>query len=110
MSSAKCPEIFGTVRRQDQMVPECQGVVAYGALYRWLTDVSGLGLAEQARMLTRRPPPKQEEALAEHVELWQEKMRRLEAHGDKFKLSPVVKINVLRMLTAGKAKEYFDLW
>ena len=37
-------------------------------------------------------------------------MRRLEAHGDEFKLAPVFKINALRMLMAGKAKEYFDLW
>ncbi len=36
-------------------------------------------------------------------------MRRLEAHEAEFKLALVFKINALRMLVAGKAKEYFDL-
>ena len=45
-------------------------MVAYGVLYRWFTDVSGLGLAEQARMLMHPAPPKREEDLAEHVEMW----------------------------------------
>ena len=93
-----------------KMVPKGQGVVAYGVLYRWFTDVSGLGLAEQARMLMHPAPPKREQELAEHVEMWQDKMRRLEAHGDEFKLAPVFKINALRTLMIGKSKEYFDLW
>ncbi len=78
--------------------------------YRWFTDVSGLGVAEQARKLTHPAPPKREEVFAEHVDMWQDKMQKLEAHGDKFKLIPVFKINALRMLMAGKAKKYFDLW
>ena len=72
-----------------KMVPKGQGVVAYGVLYRWFTDVSGLGLAEQARMLMHPAPPKRKEDLAEHVEMWQDKMRRFEAHRDEFKLAPV---------------------
>ena len=72
--------------------------------------MSGLGLAEQARILMHPAPPKREEDLAEHVEMWQDKMRRLEAHGDEFRLAPVFKINAHRMFTAGKAKEFFDLW
>ncbi len=40
--------------------------------------------------------------------MWQDKMKRLEAHGDEFRLAPVVKINALRMLMAGKAKECFE--
>ena len=67
-------------------------------------------LAEQARMLMHPAPPKKEEDLAEHVEMWQDKMRRLEAHGDGFKMAPVIKINALRTLMIGKVKEYFDLW
>ncbi len=74
---------------KSKMVPKGQGVVAYGAVYRWFTDVSGLGQAEQARMLMHPAPPKREEELAEHVEMWQDKTRRLEAHGDEFKLAPV---------------------
>jgi hypothetical protein len=55
-------------------------------------------------------PPKREEELADHVEMWQDKMRRMEAHGDEFKLAPLCKINALRMPMTGKAKEYFDFW
>ena len=55
-------------------------------------------------------PPKKEEELAEYVEMWQDKMRGLEAHGDEFKWAPVFKINALRMLMTGKVKEYFDIW
>ncbi len=53
------------------MVPEGQGVAAYGVLYRWFTDVSGLGLAEQARTLMHPARHKREAGLAEHVEMWQ---------------------------------------
>ncbi len=37
-------------------------------------------------------------------------MRRLEAHGEEFKLAPLYKINALRMLITGRAQEYFDFW
>ena len=47
-------------------LPQGEGMKASGALYRWFTDVSGLGLAEQARRLMQ--PPKKEEDLAESVE------------------------------------------
>ncbi len=87
-----------------------EGVTAYGVLYRWLTDASGQGLAEQARMLMHPRPPKREEDLAEHVEMRQDTMRSLEAHGEEFKLAPLLKISSLRTLMTGKAKEYFDVW
>ncbi len=60
-------------------------------------------------MLMHPAPPKREEELAERVEMWQDKMRRSEAHGDDFKLVPVFKINSQRMLMTRKALEYFDL-
>ena len=71
-----------------KMVPKGQGVVARGVVYRWFADVSGMGLAEQARRLTHPDPPKREDELAEYVETWQGKTRRLEAHGEEFKLPP----------------------
>ena len=61
-------------------------------------------------MLMHPSPHKKEEELAEYVEMWQDKMRRLEVHGEEFKLPPLFKINALRMLMTGTAKEYFDLW
>ncbi len=55
-------------------------------------------------------PSRREEELAEHVEMWHDKMRRLEAQGDEFEMPPVYKVNALRILMTGKAKEYSDLW
>ncbi len=49
-------------------------------------------------MLMHPSPPKREENSAERVDMWQDKMRRLEAHGDEFNLGPLFKINALRML------------
>ncbi len=85
------------------------GIKASEVVSRWFTDVSGLGLAEQVRRLMHPEPPRREEELARHVEFLQDKMRRLEAHGDEYKLEPVFKINTLKMLMTSKAKEYFDL-
>ena len=62
-------------------------------MHRWFTDASGLGLAEQARRVMHPDPPTKEAKLAEHVERWQDKMLRLEVHGDESKLAPVSKIN-----------------
>ncbi len=76
-----------------KMIAKGEGLLAYGVMRRWSTDVSGLGLAEQTRRLMHPDPPKKEEDLAEHVEMWQGKMRRLEAPGDEFKRALVCKIN-----------------
>ncbi len=60
-----------------KMVHKGDRMTAYGVLCRWLTDVSGLGLAEQARMLMHPSPPMKEEELAEYVERWKDDMGRL---------------------------------
>ncbi len=54
-------------------------------------------------MLMHPSPPTRDEELADHVEMWQDKMRRLEAHGEEFRLAPLYKINALSMLLRGKA-------
>ncbi len=54
-------------------------------------------------------PPQREDELAEHVDMWQDKMRSLEAHEDEFKLATVFKINALRTLMIRRSNEYFDL-
>ncbi len=86
------------------MIPQGQGIKTYGIVCRWCTDVSGLGLAEQAKILMHPEPPKREEELAENAEMWQDKMRRLEAHEDEYKLVPVFKINAPRMLMTGRTR------
>ncbi len=40
-------------------ITQGQGLNAYGSVYRWFTDVSGLGPAEQARRLMHPEPPQQ---------------------------------------------------
>jgi hypothetical protein len=34
---------------KSKMIPQREGIRAYGVMYRWFPDVSGLGLSEQAR-------------------------------------------------------------
>ena len=90
------------------MIDSVEGGKAYGIMYKWFTDVSGLGLLEQARRLMRPEPVKREEELADGIDQWLDKVKRLEAHGSQYKLPALYKVNALRM--TGKAKEYFDLW
>ena len=87
-----------------------EGFQAYMILYKWFTDISGMGLAEQARKLMHPDPPKDESGLAEAIETWTDKVKRLEAHGNTFKMGPVFKMNALKSLMVGKSKEYFELW
>ncbi len=95
-------------RPQIEIIAQEDRVRAKGVVHRWFTHVSGPGLAEHARVLMHPDPPKKEEELAEHGEMWQDKMMRLGSHGDEYKLAPVYKINALRMLMAGKANDNFD--
>ena len=58
-----------------KMVHKGDGITAPRVIYRWFIDVSGLGLAEQARLLMHPSPPKkeeeeEEEELAEYVEMY----------------------------------------
>ncbi len=67
-----CRHLAGVIYKADaeaydniKMIPQEQGVRAYGVVYRWFTDVLGLGPAEQARRLVHPDPPAREEELAE---------------------------------------------
>ena len=91
-------------------VQERDGLEGYGRIYQWFTEISGLGLAEQARRLMHPDPPKKEEDLAEYVDLWCERVRRLEAHGVKYILPPLYKFTALRMMMTGKAADHFEMW
>ncbi len=84
--------------------------MVYGVIYHGFTDLSGPGLTEQPRILTHVDPPKNNEDFAEHVDMRQDKMRRLEPQGGEFKLAPAFKINALRMRMTGQATTYFEIW
>ncbi len=70
------------------MVPKAKGVVASGVMYQWFTDVSGLGLAVQARRVMLSDPPKKEEEPAKLVEMWQDTTRTLVQNGASFQDQP----------------------
>ncbi len=80
-----------------KLVHKGDGIIVYGSLYPGFKDVSGLGLAVRAGMLTHPSPPKREEELADHTEMWKDRMKRLEAHGEEFQLAPLYNINALGM-------------
>ncbi len=80
------------------MVRRCFGIGAGTAG----KDINAPGLShERTRTRPRRMKTSQS---------MRAKMRRLEAHGAEFKFAPVFNIKALRMLMAGSAKEYFDIW
>jgi len=99
-------EAFERIR----MVGDHQGILAYAKMYRWFTEISGLGLSEQTRRVMHPDPPKREEDLADAVEAWAEKMRRLEGHGPKYALPAMFKQAALKLLMVGKSKDHFDIW
>ncbi len=55
-----------------EMIYPGESLKTYGVVYRWISDVSGLGLAEHARRLMHPIPLEKEKDLAEHVEMWQD--------------------------------------
>ena len=96
----------------DKMRPigENEGITGYSTLYKWYTEISGLGLTEQTRRLMHPEAPKKQEDLADAVDTWVERVKRLEAHGDKYALPALYKVTALRLLMVGTSKDHFELW
>ena len=46
----------------------------YAEVYKWFTDISGLGLTEQAGLFMNPKPAAQEEDIAGAIEVWEEKV------------------------------------
>ena len=91
-------------------VSENNGILADLSLYKWFTEISGLGLTEQARRLRHLEPPKKEEELSECIDHWVERVRRFDAHGTKYALPALYKVTALRLMMIDKAKEHFEIW
>ena len=87
-----------------------KGAEIYMVIYRWLTEISGLGLSMQAAKLMNPDPIKKESELEHAVDKWSESNRKLESHGSQFGLAPLYKVIALKKLMVGRAKEHFDLW
>ena len=77
---------------------------AHMALYRWFTEISGLGLTSQAMNSMHPETPKKEEDIAECLDQWVEIVRRLEAHGSKYALPPLYKVTAMKLMMVGRAK------
>ena len=57
------------------------GIMMYAEVFRWFTETSGLGLAEQAAQLMNPKVSAKEEDIANAIELWEERSNRLARHG-----------------------------
>jgi hypothetical protein len=99
-----------TAYKKVQSVKRNEGIKGYAILYRWFTEISGMGLAEQARRLMQPETPKKEEDIAQAIEEWEMRLTRLAAHGKEYELNAMFKIIALRSLTTGRAREYFEMW
>ena len=93
-----------------QSVKRNQGIKGFTILYKWFTEVSGMGLAEQARRLMQPETPKKEVEMAAAIEEWEMRLHRLAAHGKEYELNVMFKIIALRFLTVGRAREYYEMW
>ena len=74
----------------------------YADIYKWSTNTSGLGLAEQAAKLITPAQAKKDEYLAEKLEAWEEKCNRMLRDGPEDALADVYKKaamqNMIRMV------------
>ena len=48
--------------------------------------------------------------MAEAVDNWVARVRRLEAHGARYALPALYKVTALRKLVVGRSKDNFELW
>ena len=86
------------------------GAYLYADIYKWFTETSGLGLAEQAVKLIAPDPVKKEEDLAEALEQWESKCNRLTRFGSEHALPDVYKKAALKKMLVGESVRNFDLW
>ena len=86
------------------------GIRMYAAAFKWSTETSGLGLAEQSAALIDPKLAAREEDIAEAIELWEDRCGQLEQHREQHRLSDEFKKVALRKILVGKTKENFDLW
>ena len=86
------------------------GIHVYTEVYKWFTETSGLGLAEQARKLMHPEPVKKEDELADRLEDWIQKVDRLARHGSDYELAPAFKVAAVQHLLSGESKKMYQNW
>ena len=68
----------------------------YAEVYRWFTETSGLGPADQAAQLMNPKAAAKEEDIANAIELWEERCNRLARHGSDYTMAPRSKRSPLK--------------
>lgn len=79
-------------------------------VYRWFTETSGIGLAEQMAQLMDPKVAAKQEAIAGASDLWQERSNRLAPHGADYPLGNACKHTFLTNIMVGNAREPYELW
>ena len=88
---------------------EGQGTKAYFALHKWYSETTGEAISEIIKQVMAPASPKQESEMADHIDIWPERMRILEEMRKEYELPGPFKITALRHLMVGKAKGYFEI-
>ena len=76
----------------------------YAEVYKWFTETSGLGLAEQTARLMDPKPAAKEEDVAEAIELWEERCNILARHGPDYEMANIFKKVALKKILVGKPR------
>ena len=100
----------GTVHTRVMSSMPKGGVYAYVDVYRHFTEMSGLGLTEQAGKLMDPTPAKRGEEISDRVEDWIQKCDRLARHGVQYELATVYKVVALGKRSVGEAKKSYEQW
>ena len=82
----------------------------YVEVYKWFTETSGLGLAEQMGLLRNPKAASKGEDIAEVIETWEERVNRLARHGVAYRLPEEFKKVALKAMLVGKIKDNYELW
>ena len=83
----------------------------YAEVYKFFTETSGRGLAQEVAKAMKPRPAAKESNIAEEIEAWEGHMNRLARHGPEYELAPVFKMEALKtILGHGKMRDHFDLW
>ena len=92
LSNVLMENAVGTVHTRVMNGDDKVGIHIDTEVYKWSTETSGVGLAEQARKLMHPDPVKREDEPADRIEDWVQKVDRLSRHGSDYDMAPAFKM------------------
>ena len=110
LSNVLLEKAVGTVHTKVMNGEPKGGIHIYTEVYKWFTETSGLGLAEQARTLMHPDPVKKEEEIVDRVEDWIQKVERLSRHGSDYEMAAAYKSAALQNLLIGESRKLYLQW